>query len=69
MGAKKIFKSNVNTFKGETKIQKDGAPIGLTFSHETARVVMGELDGEFVELKDINNIKTEPEKRYDREQY
>ena len=60
----KLFKSNVYNFNGELRIQKKGAPIGMCLAHEVSRVICGEIDGEYVKLKEDNNVKTEIDKRY-----
>ena len=60
----KIFSSNVYSFMGETRVQRNGAPIGLDLSGEIGRLETGEVDREFAELCEQNKVKLDLDTRY-----
>ena len=59
-----IYKSNVYTFGGEYKIQKEGSPIGLDLSGEVGRLEMGDFDRLMEEKLEENGIKVDCNGRY-----
>ena len=60
----KIFSSNVYSFQGQIRVQLDGAPISLDLSGEIGRLETGEVDREFAELCEANNVKLDLDTRY-----
>ena len=60
----KVFESNAYTFAGVTRIQSEGAPIGLDLSGEIGRLDMGYWDVEMKEICESNMVKIDLSDRY-----
>ena len=64
IATRQVYKSNVYTFAGETRVQQSGSPIGLDLSGEMGRLTMGDWDAKMARKLENNMVEVEMFKRY-----